>query len=99
MYTLWKMRVIRSHIQTHRPSMRLDSRRERNHNRTIEEVSLEAYKVLRKSPSTAVPVFFGKIDLAMIYFLHGACPISHTLRAEQLKAQHLWSWARGFSRK
>lgn len=36
------------------------------------EVSREAqvYRILRKTQGSAVPVFFGKIDLTKIYFLH-----------------------------
>ncbi|RSL78458.1 hypothetical protein CDV31_017269, partial [Fusarium ambrosium] len=45
------------------------------------EVSREAnvYKVLRKAQGSAVPVFLGAIDLAKIYFLHGAGAIRHML--------------------
>ncbi|KAF4467278.1 kinase-like domain [Fusarium albosuccineum] len=46
-----------------------------------EEVSREAevYKVLQKAQGSAVPVFLGTIDLAKIYFLHGAGQIRHML--------------------
>jgi hypothetical protein len=46
-----------------------------------EEVSREAqvYQVLRKAQASAVPVFLGTIDLAKIYFLHGAGEIRHML--------------------
>ena len=46
-----------------------------------EEVSREAqvYRVLRKAQGSAVPVFLGTIDLAKIYFLHGAGEICHML--------------------
>ncbi|KAJ6096609.1 hypothetical protein N7486_007355 [Penicillium sp. IBT 16267x] len=45
------------------------------------EVSREAqvYQVLRKAQASAVPVFLGTIDLAKIYFLHGAGQIRHML--------------------
>ncbi|KAL7649127.1 hypothetical protein ACMYSQ_012472 [Aspergillus niger] len=46
-----------------------------------EEVSREAqvYQILRKVQGYAVPVFLGTIDLAKIYFLHGAGQIRHML--------------------
>ncbi|KAL1974235.1 hypothetical protein VTN31DRAFT_5795 [Thermomyces dupontii] len=46
-----------------------------------EEVSREAeiYRVLQKVQGSAVPVFFGAIDMALIYFLHGAGRIQHML--------------------
>ncbi|KAJ6171281.1 hypothetical protein N7470_000348 [Penicillium chermesinum] len=45
------------------------------------EVSREAqvYQVLGKAQGSAVPVFLGTIDLAQIYFLHGAGQIRHML--------------------
>jgi serine/threonine protein kinase len=45
------------------------------------EVSREAevYRILRKAQGLAVPVFLGTIDLAKIYFLHGAGEIRHML--------------------
>ncbi|KHO00585.1 Lipopolysaccharide kinase [Metarhizium album ARSEF 1941] len=45
------------------------------------EVSREAdaYHILRRAQASAVPVFLGKIDLANIYFLHGAGEIRHML--------------------
>ncbi|KAJ5472114.1 hypothetical protein N7539_008683 [Penicillium diatomitis] len=45
------------------------------------EVSREAevYRVLQKAQGSAVPVFLGTIDLAKIYFLHGAGKIRHML--------------------
>ncbi|CAG8161735.1 unnamed protein product, partial [Penicillium nalgiovense] len=45
------------------------------------EVSREAqvYQILRKAQGSAVPVFLGTIDLAKIYFLHGAGEIRHML--------------------
>ncbi|KAJ5161021.1 hypothetical protein N7492_006413 [Penicillium capsulatum] len=45
------------------------------------EVSREAqvYRVLRKAQGSAVPVFLGTIDLAKIFFLHGAGQIRHLL--------------------
>ncbi|KAJ5129287.1 uncharacterized protein N7515_005326 [Penicillium bovifimosum] len=45
------------------------------------EVSGEAqiYQILRKVQGSAVPVFLGTIDLAKIYFLHGAGEIRHML--------------------
>lgn len=44
------------------------------------EVSREAqiYQILQKAQGSAVPVFFGTIDLALIYF-HDAGDISHML--------------------
>ncbi|CAG8096472.1 unnamed protein product [Penicillium olsonii] len=46
-----------------------------------EEVSREVqvYQVLRKAQGSAVPVFLGTIDLAKIFFLHGAGQIRHLL--------------------
>ncbi|KAJ5768136.1 hypothetical protein N7533_000719 [Penicillium manginii] len=46
-----------------------------------EEVSREAqvYQILRRIQGSAVPVFLGTIDLAKIYFLHGAGQIRHML--------------------
>ncbi|KAJ5982300.1 hypothetical protein N7451_012400 [Penicillium sp. IBT 35674x] len=45
------------------------------------EVSREAqvYQILRKAQGSAVPVFLGTVDLAKIYFLHGAGQIRHML--------------------
>ncbi|CAG7936306.1 unnamed protein product [Penicillium salamii] len=45
------------------------------------EVSREAqvYQILQKAQAAAVPVFLGTIDLAKIYFLHGAGDIRHML--------------------
>ncbi|KAJ5429141.1 hypothetical protein N7491_006157 [Penicillium cf. griseofulvum] len=45
------------------------------------QVSSEAqvYRILRKAQGSAVPVFLGTIDLAKIYFLHGAGEIRHML--------------------
>lgn len=37
------------------------------------------YRILRKARLSAMPVFLGMIDLARIYFLHGAGEIRHTL--------------------
>nr|KMM64572.1 hypothetical protein CPAG_00924 [Coccidioides posadasii RMSCC 3488] len=49
--------------------------------RLWKEVSQEAeiYHVLQRVQGSAVPVFLGKIDLAQIYFLHGAGQIRHML--------------------
>ncbi|KAJ5577910.1 uncharacterized protein N7459_006874 [Penicillium hispanicum] len=49
--------------------------------RLWEEVSKEAiiYRILRKAQGSAVPVFLGTIDLATVYFLHGAGEIRHML--------------------
>ncbi|KAJ5267404.1 hypothetical protein N7478_010212 [Penicillium angulare] len=45
------------------------------------EVSREAqvYQILRRAQGSAVPVFLGTVDLAKIYFLHGAGQIRHML--------------------
>ncbi|PYI33130.1 hypothetical protein BP00DRAFT_414113 [Aspergillus indologenus CBS 114.80] len=45
------------------------------------EVSREAevYRVLQRAQGSAVPVFLGAINLAQIYFLHGAGKIRHML--------------------
>jgi hypothetical protein len=45
------------------------------------EVSREAqvYQILRNAQASAVPLFLGTIDLAKIYFLHGAGQIRHML--------------------
>jgi hypothetical protein len=45
------------------------------------EVSREAevYRVLQRAQGSAVPVFLGAINLAQIYFLHGAGEIRHML--------------------
>jgi hypothetical protein len=40
---------------------------------------VQVYRVLRKAQGSAVPVFLGTIDLAKIYFLHGAGQIRHML--------------------
>lgn len=49
--------------------------------RLWKEVSREAeiYRVLQRAQGSAVPVFLGAIDLANIYFLHGAGEIRHML--------------------
>lgn len=49
--------------------------------RLWKEVSREAdiYHLLRKAQGSAVPVFLGAINLAKIYFLHGAGEIRHML--------------------
>ncbi|CEJ62635.1 hypothetical protein PMG11_11130 [Penicillium brasilianum] len=52
--------------------------------RLWQEVSREAreaevYRILHKAQGSAVPVFLGTIDLAKIYFLHGAGEIRHML--------------------
>ncbi|KKK15428.1 hypothetical protein AOCH_007772 [Aspergillus ochraceoroseus] len=39
----------------------------------------EIYRILQSLQGSAVPVFLGPIDLAMIYFLHGAGQIRHML--------------------
>ena len=39
----------------------------------------QVYQILRKAQGSAVPVFLGTIDLAKIYFLHGAGEIRHML--------------------
>ncbi|KAL3466427.1 hypothetical protein BJX64DRAFT_14350 [Aspergillus heterothallicus] len=39
----------------------------------------EVYRVLQRAQGSAVPVFLGAIDLAQIYFLHGAGRIRHML--------------------
>ncbi|KAB8079758.1 hypothetical protein BDV29DRAFT_187078 [Aspergillus leporis] len=46
-----------------------------------DEVKREAdiYHILRRAQGSAVPVFLGAIDLAKIYFLHGAGEIRHML--------------------
>lgn len=49
--------------------------------RLWKEVSREAeiYRVLQRAQGSSVPVFLGAIDLAKIYFLHGAGEIRHML--------------------
>ncbi|CBF79035.1 protein breB [Aspergillus nidulans FGSC A4] len=49
--------------------------------RLWKEVSSEVdvYRVLQPAQGSAVPVFLGAIDLAQIYFLHGAGEICHML--------------------
>ncbi|KAI9373859.1 hypothetical protein BJX61DRAFT_532819 [Aspergillus egyptiacus] len=49
--------------------------------RLWKEVSREAdiYHILRKTQASAVPLFLGTINLAKIYFLHGAGEIRHML--------------------
>lgn len=46
-----------------------------------EEVSreVEIYRILQRVQGSAVPVFLGTIDMAHIYFLHGAGRIQHML--------------------
>ncbi|KAJ5788385.1 hypothetical protein N7457_003375 [Penicillium paradoxum] len=66
------------------------------------EVSREAqvYQILRKAQGSAVPIFLGTIDLAKIYFLHGAGEIRHMLvMGWGEKVQHRWSWRLGSARK
>ncbi|KAJ5737342.1 uncharacterized protein N7483_002467 [Penicillium malachiteum] len=40
---------------------------------------VQAYRILQKAQASAVPVFLGTIDLAKVYFLHGAGDIRHML--------------------
>ncbi|KAI1974558.1 hypothetical protein LOZ51_005944 [Ophidiomyces ophidiicola] len=49
--------------------------------RLWKEVSREAdvYRVLQPLQGSAVPVFLGKIDLGLVYFLHGTGDIRHML--------------------
>jgi predicted Ser/Thr protein kinase len=49
--------------------------------RRWKEVSREAdvYRILQRAQGSAIPVFLGVIDLAGIYFLHGAGDIRHML--------------------
>jgi hypothetical protein len=42
-------------------------------------VKLISYHVLQRAQASAVPVFLGAINLAKIYFLHGAGEIRHML--------------------
>ncbi|KAJ5152424.1 hypothetical protein N7492_009704 [Penicillium capsulatum] len=66
------------------------------------EVSREAqvYQILRKVQGSAVPVFLGTIDLAKIYFLHGAGEIRHMLvMGWGEKVQHRWNWRLGSAKK
>ncbi|OQD74458.1 hypothetical protein PENANT_c175G04444 [Penicillium antarcticum] len=64
------------------------------------EVSREAevYRVLRKVQGSAVPVFLGAMDLAKIYFLHGAGQIRHMLvmgwGGESTATMELTQWLR-----
>ncbi|PLB48775.1 hypothetical protein P170DRAFT_455646 [Aspergillus steynii IBT 23096] len=46
-------------------------------NKVLREVDI--YRVLQRAQGSAVPVFLGAIDLAQIYFLHGAGEICHIL--------------------
>ncbi|KAJ5084786.1 hypothetical protein NUU61_009365 [Penicillium alfredii] len=58
------------------------------------EVSREAevYRILQKAQGSAVPIFLGTIDLAKIYFLHGAGEIRYMLvMGWGVKARHRWS--------
>ncbi|KAJ5129157.1 uncharacterized protein N7515_005196 [Penicillium bovifimosum] len=69
------------------------------------EVSGEAqvYHILRKVQGLAVPVFLGTIDLAKIYFLHGAGEIRHMLvmgwGGESTTSMELAPWLRHEIRK
>ncbi|KAL4925722.1 uncharacterized protein BDV17DRAFT_271186 [Aspergillus undulatus] len=49
--------------------------------RRWKEVSREAdvYRILQRAQGSAIPVFLGAIDLAKVYFLHGAGDIRHML--------------------
>ena len=49
--------------------------------RLWKEVSREAevYRILKRAQGSAVPVFLGAVNLAQIYFLHGAGEIRHML--------------------
>ncbi|CAG8934968.1 unnamed protein product [Penicillium salamii] len=64
------------------------------------EVSREAqvYQILRKAQGSAVPIFLGTIDLAKIYFLHGAGEIRHMLvmgwGGESTASMELAPWLR-----
>ncbi|KAL5001376.1 hypothetical protein BDV10DRAFT_192292 [Aspergillus recurvatus] len=40
---------------------------------------VDAYHVLSEAQGSAIPVFLGAINLAKIYFLHGAGEVSHML--------------------
>ncbi|KAJ5715976.1 uncharacterized protein N7483_013157 [Penicillium malachiteum] len=69
------------------------------------EVSHEAqaYRILQKAQASAVPVFLGTIDLAKIYYLHGAGDIRHMLvmawGGESLAKMELKPWLRKEIRK
>ncbi|KAF4468004.1 (-)-trans-carveol dehydrogenase [Fusarium albosuccineum] len=56
----------------------------------------QAYQILRKAQGSAVPVFLGTIDLAKIYFLHGAGEIRHMLvmgrGGESIASMELVPW-------
>ena len=39
----------------------------------------QVYQILRKAQGSAVPVFLSTIDLAKVYFVHGAGQIRHML--------------------
>ncbi|KAJ5737408.1 uncharacterized protein N7483_002533 [Penicillium malachiteum] len=64
------------------------------------EVSREVqvYRILQKAQASAVPVFLGTIDLAKIYFLHGAGDIRHMLvmgwGGESIATMELTPWLR-----
>ncbi|KAJ5714337.1 uncharacterized protein N7483_011518 [Penicillium malachiteum] len=64
------------------------------------EVSREAqaYRILQKAQASAVPVFLGAINLAKIYFLHGAGDIRHMLvmawGGESIATMELKPWLR-----
>jgi hypothetical protein len=60
--------------------MRLYSRRERNHNRIIERSPPRSLQSPKKKPEAPLYQYPSEeLDLAMIYFLHGASSISHML--------------------
>lgn len=66
------------------------------------DVSREAqvYQILRKAQGSAVPVFLGTVDLAKIYFLHGAGEIRHMLVIGwEAKVQRRWNSRLSFSRR
>ncbi|RDH26951.1 hypothetical protein BDQ94DRAFT_185686 [Aspergillus welwitschiae] len=40
---------------------------------------VDIYRILHRAQGSAIPVFLGAIDLAKVYFLHGAGDIRHML--------------------
>ncbi|RAL06612.1 uncharacterized protein BO97DRAFT_448963 [Aspergillus homomorphus CBS 101889] len=72
-YSSQPMWIIRRAVQSHLCCIRLHS----GGHKVSQEA--EVYCILQSIQGSAVPVFLGLIDLAKIYFLHGAGEIRHML--------------------
>ena len=94
------LRLIRRPVQTYLHGIWLHGIGKGTTSGLWKEVSREAqvYRVLRKAQGSAVPVFLGTIDLAKMYFLHGAGQIRHMLvmgwGGESTATMELTQWLR-----